>query len=292
MIILDTNPFLAAKYKNRPLILDGAMGSLLQQKGFISSGTSWMTEINEKSPEVVLTIHQEYIKAGADIITTNTFRTNPVALRDNDMLSSRYLVKNAVSIAKEAADNYRVFIAGSNAPAEDCYQKERTITKKELELNHCNHIDLLIDNPVDFILNETQSHLDEIQIICIHCSRNRIPYVLSIYVDSNLRILSGESIELVCGFIWEHKPLAVGLNCITPLEFESVIKNLNTESEWGYYLNCGEGLPFDDNISCGFSPKDYGELCIKYLNKCPSFVGACCGSSPEHTKEIKRVIDG
>ena len=112
MIILDTNPFLAAKYKNRPLILDGAMGSLLQQKGFISSGSSWMTEINEKSPEAVLTIHQEYIKAGADIITTNTFRTNPVALRDNDRLSSRYLVKNAVSITKEAVDNHRVSLWG------------------------------------------------------------------------------------------------------------------------------------------------------------------------------------
>ena len=292
MIILDTNPFLGSKYKNRPLILDGAMGSLLQQKGFKSSGSSWMTNINEKSPETILSIHQEYINAGADIITTNTFRTNPVALRNIDNLSSRYLVKNAVAIAKEAADNYRVFIAGSNAPAEDCYQKERTISQKELELNHYNHIDLLMNDSVNFILNETQSHFDEIKIICSHCSQNRIPFIMSLYVDENLKLLSGEEIETVSNFIWEHNPLAVGLNCISPETFKSAINQLNTESEWGFYLNCGAGLPYDDDISCGIAPKDYGKIINNYLNKNPSFVGSCCGSSPKHTKEIKRVIDG
>jgi homocysteine S-methyltransferase len=290
--ILDRNPFLAAKKKRRPLILDGAMGSLLQQKGFRSGGLSWMTDVNEESPETIISIQREYIEAGADIITTNTFRTNPVVLRERSNANSRKLVKKAVQLSSEAKGNQKVFIAGSNAPAEDCYQKERTIVKKELELNHINHIDLLIDNGVDFILNETHSHFDEIKVICTHCSVHNIPYVLSMYVDSNLRILSGESIELVYNFVWEHNPLAIGLNCITPDVFESTIENLSKESEWGFYINCGAGLPYDENISCGIIPKEYAAFVKNQLNSKPSFVGSCCGSSPDHTKEIKKVIYG
>ncbi|UCH64599.1 MAG: homocysteine S-methyltransferase family protein [Ignavibacterium sp.] len=289
---MDTNPFTTAKQKSRPLILDGAMGSLLQQKGFISSGLSWMTDVNEKSPETILSVHKEYIEAGANIITTNTFRTNPVALRDRKNTNSKNLVKGAVKLAINAKDNKSVFIAGSNAPAEDCYQKERTISQKELELNHINHIDLLIDNGVDFILNETQSHFDEIKVICSHCFNYKIPYVLSLYIDSNIKLISREDIEQVLDFIWEHDPLAVGINCITPELFENSIKHFNTEYEWGFYINCGAGLPADHNITCGISPDKYAELVKNNLNLSPSFIGSCCGSSPKHTKEIKKVIDG
>jgi homocysteine S-methyltransferase len=289
---LDTNPFITAKQKRRPLILDGAMGSLLQQKGFISSGSSWMTDVNEKSPDTILSVHEEYIEAGADIITTNTFRTNTVALRNGRNTNSENLVKEAVQLAIKAKDNKRVFVAGSNAPAEDCYQNERTISQKKLELNHIKHIDLLIDNGVDFILNETHSHFDEIKIICSHCFNHKIPYVLSLYIDSNIKLLSGEDIEQVLDFIWEHNPLAVGINCITPEVFENSITHFYTDYEWGFYINCGAGLPADHNITCGISPVEYVEIVKNQLNLTPSFIGSCCGSSPKHTKKIKKVIDG
>ena len=268
------------------------MGSLLQQKGFTSSGASWMTDVNSNSPETIISIYREYIKSGADIITTNTFRTNPVAQRDSEKVNSQSLVKSAVQIATEVKNGSSVLIAGSNAPAEDCYQKERTIAQKGLELNHINHIDLLMDSGVDFILNETLSHFDEIKVICSHCSNHKIPYVVSLYADSNLKILSGENIELIYKFIWEHNPLAIGFNCIIPEVFESTITKLNTECEWGFYINCGAGLPSDHNITCAISPAEYADFVKKQLNLLPSFTGSCCGSSPEHTKAIKKVIDG
>jgi len=75
------NLFTFSRKINRPLLLDGAMGSLLQQKGVKSEGELWTSVANLKIPELVFTIHDSYIKAGADIITTNTFRTNPLAVR-------------------------------------------------------------------------------------------------------------------------------------------------------------------------------------------------------------------
>ena len=290
MISSEQNPFEIAKDNKRPLILDGAMGSLLQQKGFKSNTSAWMTHINNESPETITLIHKDYIEAGADIITTNTFRTNPFALGETSL--SKKEVKRAISLAKSAIGINDILLAGSNAPAEDCYQKERKISYKKLKENHLYHIDFLMDNGVDFILNETQSHIDEIEITSNHCSKNSIPFVVSLYIQDNMKILSGESVQDVVNFIWEHKPLAIGINCITPATFSKVMKLLNPTLNFGFYLNCLKGSPESATLECDISPVEYGEMIKNYLQFNPSFIGACCGSSPEHIHKIKEVIDG
>ena len=143
-LMADINPFSLAGRINRPLILDGAMGSLLQQAGVPADKKAWMTFANSDYPETVLKIHKDYISAGADIITTNTFRTNPAALSEFSPEKQSELLMAAVNLAKEARDDLPVFIAGSNAPAEDCYQKERTLSRKELKENHHKHIDFYL----------------------------------------------------------------------------------------------------------------------------------------------------
>ncbi len=285
-----SNPFSAAAENKRPLILDGAMGSQLQQADVPSHKKAWMTLANTDYPEKVLKIHQDYIEAGADIITTNTFRTNPSALSEFSENKQIELLKAAMELAQEAKDGHSVYIAGSNAPAEDCYQKDRRIRLKELKYNHHKHISLLIDNRPDFILNETQSHFDEIKIICEYCSKNSIPYVLSIYLDDDLRLLSGEPTTEVIQFILDHGPLAIGLNCISPAKFKASDKNFNYN--WGYYLNCGSGNPEDNSITCAFSPKDYLSVVEETMEYSPTFIGACCGSGPEHIIKIKEYLDG
>ena len=285
-----SNPFSAAAKKKKPLVLDGAMGSKLQQAGVPGHKRTWMTLANIDYPEKVLKIHKDYIAAGADIITTNTFRTNPAALSDFSSNKQEELLKAALELAHQAKEELKVYIAASNAPAEDCYQKDRSLTRKELKYNHHKHISLLFDNGPDFILNETQSHFDEIKIICEYCSQNTIPYVVSIYLDENLRLLSGESPDEAFHFIRDHDPLAIGLNCISPAQFNAVEKEFGCS--WGYYLNCGSGNPEDNIITCGFSPTDYLELVKKTMKYSPSFIGACCGSEQEHIIKIREFLDG
>jgi methionine synthase I (cobalamin-dependent) len=284
------NPFSLAKRINRPLILDGAIGSLLQQFDIPVDKKAWMTFANKEHPGLILKIHKEYISAGADIITTNTFRTNPAALTDYSETKQLKLLKAAINLAKEAVNGLPVFIAGSNAPAEDCYQRERTISKKELKKNHHKHISLLADNGCDFILNETQSHFDEIEIICKYCSKNSIPYVLSIFLDEKLKLLSGEALDATLEFVRDHSPLAIGLNCVSPDQFNRIEKSFNYN--WGFYLNCGSGNPEDEIIKCGVSPDKYLISVKSSIKYHPSFVGACCGSNPSHIKKIKEYLDG
>lgn len=287
------NPFALSKRIGRPLILDGAMGSMLQHAGLKSEGSLWMSLANITHPDVVLSIHEKYIKAGADIITTNTFRTNPYSVEiSGKRFTSEQLVKESVGLAINAAERYPVYIAGSNAPAEDCYQKVRTISNKKLKLNHHKHINLLFNNGCHFILNETQSHLDEVKIICEYCFKNELPYVLSLFVDENLNLLSGENVFEVVPFIMDYAPLALGFNCIRQNTFSKIYRRLSPGINWGTYLNCGSGEYSDDNITCGISPVDYKNVIQKILPKSPSFIGACCGSTPLHIKELKKIFNG
>ena len=189
---------LVQKYKSRnlPLVLDGAMGSLLQQKGLPSDKYLWYSKQNLDNPDIVRNIHLEYIDAGADIITTNTFRTNPAALKLSGYnIDLKSFVKSGVDIADSARGNEEIIIAGSNTSAEDCYQIERTVSHTELDYNHKKHIDYLWEAGSDIIWNETHSHWDEIEIVCKYCSDNLIPFIISFYFTDDLKILSGEPLN-------------------------------------------------------------------------------------------------
>lgn len=290
----EFNLFTLSKRINRPLILDGAMGSLLEKKGLTSKDYSWSAKINFTKPDAVIKIHKDYIHAGADIITTNTFRTNPYALKQVGINDYKKYVKQAINLAKSSIDYLPIIIAGSNPPAEDCYQRTRKATNKELELNHCNHIETLFDNGCHYTLNETQSHFDEIKIICEFCSKSQIPFIISLYFDENLKILSGESLIDTIKYIQNFNPLAISFNCISNSLLNNFLNlnlnewlphlnlNLNLNFSWGFYLNI-------------FSEKKYStyaDIIKDKLKYNPSFIGACCGSKPEDIKSIKELLDG
>lgn len=276
----------------RPLILDGATGSLLQQRNVLTDKNLWSSFANISNPKEVLAIHKEYISAGADIITTNTFRTNPTAIKiSKHNFTIEELVKEGVELAIKARADKEILIAGSNASAEDCYQAERTISKYDLEYNHKKHIELLLEYGCDIIWNETQSHWDEIDIICKFCSQNNLPFVINLYFTDELKLLSGEPLYEAVQFIKDYSPQAIGFNCIKPKTFESYYKTFSLNHNWGFYFNCGAGDIGSAIIECGIDPKSYVTPIEPLLKMKPLYVGSCCGSNPEHTKAIKELFD-
>lgn len=291
MSLVKINPFEIAARKNRPLILDGAIGSRLQKMGVDTSSPLWSSLANLTAPDLVAQLHKDYLEAGADIITTNTFRTNPSAIKRFQYSSRVILTRAGVKLALDAAVGRSVFVAGSNAPAEDCYQRLRVLSCKELESNHHQHIDLLIDSGVNFVLNETQSHFDEIKIICRHCAQNDIPFIVSLYSTDSRTILSGETLSDVVKYINSFVPLAIGINCINMKSYNLVKASLPLYFPSGFYLNLGLGKISDSQIIHSVSPKKYSDFVKQNICKGTAFVGSCCGSSPAHTKMLKEVID-
>lgn len=276
---------------NRPLVLDGAVGSLLKMKGLPIDLFLWTSELSITHPEEVSKIHQDYIHSGSDIITTNTFRSNPVAYSKNHhSYTNDFLVKRNVKLATDLEKNHDVLVAGSNAPAEDCYQVKRTISLKELEYNHKTHIDLLIVAGCDFILNETQSHWDEIKIICEHCSINKIPFIVSLYFTDDLKILSGEKVYDVMNNVLEYQPETICFNCIKPSTFEKLYKQYQLPMKSSFYFNCGLSNIEEEEFSAFIPPMKYSQLIKDFLNLDPLIIGSCCGSNSSHTLSIRDTI--
>src|SRR5437588_2160168 len=109
----------------RPFVLDGALGTELEGRGVNTSGKSWTARGLVSHPDLIFRIHREYLWDGADIITANTFRTNPRALKDTG-LDAEALTKKAVRIARKARRQKNALrqVAGSIAPVEDCFSPE------------------------------------------------------------------------------------------------------------------------------------------------------------------------
>ncbi len=279
------------KDRKRPLILDGANGGVLQEK-VKEHNLLWSSWLNIENPNLVISLHSAYIEAGAEIITTNTFRTNPHFYNKYKLkYSQREFVTASVHLAKLARGKKKVLIAGSNPPAEECYQPERTISPSELSSNHITHINLLYESGVDFVLNETQSHFDELKIICRHCSENKIPYVVSLLITPDLKILSGESVAEVIDYLRKHNPMVVSFNCFRPETYKKLIPLIPGDLHTGFYFNCHSGH-FDSTVlKCDISPAEYVGYAKDYADKNTVFVGSCCGSNPAHTKKIRALFD-
>ncbi len=125
---MKTTPLATLLAKKRPLILDGAMGTELQRRGANTLLPLWSAEALVLSPALVRQIHEEYIRAGADIITANTFRTTRrTFVRTGLPDRSQRLTTTALSLARQAREAFRdrdILVAGSIAPLEDCYRPE------------------------------------------------------------------------------------------------------------------------------------------------------------------------
>jgi len=288
-------PNILKEYKDnikRPLVLDGAIGTMLNDLGYSKDVHLWYSHLNITDPDVVTNLHKKYIEAGAEIITTNTFRTNPLAKRKSSLqITNSELVNSSVNLALKAKETSKVIVGGSNAPAEDCYQKERTISKFDLEYNHKKHIELLFSSNCQIIWNETQSHLDEIEIICEFCSKNFIPYGINIFFDDSLCILSGEAVHEVIQIICSYSPQFIGFNCISTNHFIKYLQEYSLPDNFGFYLNSAKSFSPEKEMNRKLTPIEYIETIKAYITNDILFVGSCCGSNPNHTLLIKEHLN-
>lgn len=308
----QANLFEWSRKFNRPFILDGAMGSIIQnQYPSLFHFGIWMNKAIFQHPDFIQNLHYEYIKAGADIITSFTFRTNPYALRlaDEEKHCSEDLVRLAVNLCLEAKKlaTKPILIAGSNATMVQCYTGNlKDITEEEIYENHEPHIKSLMKAGADFIMNETFGHLKEIKIVCEICKNNNIPFVISLYCDEKLELFSGESLQEGIEIIKKYSPMAIGFNCVKYSTMKKIVNEINLkELVWGFYMNCGDEKmqeiykqkdgKVDFNLLdvkvTAEELKEFSEDIIKKKKLRPAFIGSCCCSNSEHTRKLVEIFE-
>lgn len=286
--------------KKRALILDGAMGTMLQKYGL--EGGMCNEEWNLSRPEIVSDIHRQYIDAGADIILTNTFGANSIKLK-----SCRFEIKaeeinlRAASLAKNAIDesniSRKVFIGGNIGPSGELLAPLGTLTDEELYSSFKAQADALKKGGADLIIIETMTGIEEAEIALNAAKQTLLPVIVSMSFNKdsdgdNFHTMMGVGIEKFNDVIGE-KADGLGVNCGgIVFEMDEIIRRLRKLTKLPLMAEPNAGRPklVNGKTLYDLHPEKMAEIAVKLKNAGADIIGGCCGTTPRHIKAIAEAI--
>lgn len=282
------------------LLLDGATGTELGRRGADISLPLWSARALIECPDLVEEIHRDYLLAGADAITANSFRTHARSLGKANMADrAEELTRKAVDIARHSRDrnNPDALVLGSVAPLEDCYQPALAPDAATCRREHEEMIRHLLDAGVDLILIETMNNLHE-AAAAADAARKLAPgkWMISFCAASGGPpgiLLSGEPLtDLVPAL---HDALAVGVNCTAASMTDQQVKLLRlllpAHVRVSAYANVSKASADGKWITTDAAdPMIYADYAARWISSGAGMVGGCCGTRPEMIEEMKRRI--
>ena len=311
--------------KKRILIIDGAMGTMIQRHKLTEAdyrGTrfaNWPSDVKGNNdllcitqPAIVTGIHLQYLEAGADIIETNTFSSTNIAMADYDMQDLAYeLNVAAAKCAREAIIQYKSkhpnatekYIAGAIGPLNKTLSLSpdvnnpgfRAVTFDEVVVAYTEQIRGLVDGGVDVILIETifdtlnaKAAIFAVKEFFRKLGKPELPIMISgTITDASGRTLSGQTLAAFYTSVAHAKPLSVGLNCaLGAQEMRSHIEELAQIATCYTSAYPNAGLP---NAMGEYdeAPHQTAHFIEEWAkNKFVNIVGGCCGTTPDHIKHI------
>jgi S-methylmethionine-dependent homocysteine/selenocysteine methylase len=291
--MLATVEELRRRFEAGPLVLDGATGTELERRGAGSPAPLWSAAALISAPQIVAAIHREYVEAGADIVTANTFRTNPRTLRAAGLTAKgESLNRLAVELAFGAANRRHVFVAASVGPVEECYCPERVPAENELRSEHHQMMAWLAAAQPDLVWIETMNTVREARAAAEVARRQQMPFVVSFVVQENGDLLSGEPLQEAVAAIEPLAPLALGLNCIPPRGLTALLPRLRrvTTRPLAAYAHIGNRLPIRGwSYANDVTPTDYAHYARRWLELGAAIIGGCCGTTPAHIRAVVRA---
>jgi len=312
--------------QQRILVLDGAMGTMLQRYNFSEEdfrgerfkdyptslkGNNDLLSITQ--PQAIAEVHRKYFEAGADIVETNTFSGTTIGMADYNMQDLVYELNfESTKIVKQVAEEFTKanpdkprFVAGSIGPTNktaslspDVNRPEyRAITFEELRVAYKQQVEALIDGGVDLLLVETifdtlNAKAALFAIEEVKEERNiDIPIMVSgTITDASGRTLSGQTVEAFLTSISHIPLLTVGFNCALGAEqLKPYLQRLSDKTDFFTSAHPNAGLPnaFGEYDQ---SPKEMQKYIEDYLKDgLVNIIGGCCGTTPEHIKAIAEV---
>ncbi|MBT3239690.1 MAG: homocysteine S-methyltransferase family protein [Chloroflexi bacterium] len=281
----------------RPILLDGATGTELNRRGVQTGLPLWSAWALIDSPKTLAQVHYDYLKAGAEVLTANTFRTHRRNLDIAGMGDqAKEITFKAVDIAKQVSKifmdegGHPAWVAGSIAPLEDCYSPELVPPQEDCLKEHKEMVDHLAVAGADLLLIETMNTIREAEAAVIAAKATNLPFGVSFVLRTDGKIFSGESLEDAVRVLKPYNPNFIGVNCTPTTMITEALKELSTFTEipLSGYGNIGhtneiEGWENTDDVS----PPEYGQLAESWHQNKVRLIGGCCGTSPAHIQAIK-----
>jgi S-methylmethionine-dependent homocysteine/selenocysteine methylase len=284
---------------NQVRLLDGAMGTELMRAGLDLPLPIWSGDVNLTHPDYVRRIHEAYLTAGADILTTNTFRATPRAYRNNGyeeheaIQRSHESLERAVELARQTA-GADIIVAGSIAPLEDCYEPDLFPGIEFAQREFRELAIWLQDAGIDVILFETMGSWPEIKTALSATVDLQIPRWLSLILKNSNTLLDGTDLLNVLSEIKDYGIEMVLLNCsLCSVTADAVDLLLtNWKGAWGVYPNVGVAMPTKEGvIEEKLTIKEFSKEINTYLTSGANVVGGCCGSNPDYIRAAREAID-
>jgi 5-methyltetrahydrofolate--homocysteine methyltransferase len=290
MMKLNRN-FFKEKLKEKILVFDGAMGTMLQKAGLKTGECPELYNLNKKN--IIYKIHRQYIEAGCDVIQTNTFGGNPIKLSQYGLKKEMSEInKNAVWIAKEAAGD-KCFVAGDIGPSGKLMIPIGSISFQETYKAYYQQAKALIEAGVDFINIETMSDIQEAKAAVIAAKdAGNVPIICSMTYEKSLRTLTGSDPESVAVTLEAAGADVIGVNCgFGPELMVEILKRMYEISDRFFIAQPNAGLPkfINGESVYDLSPKEMADYVEKLVDAGANLIGGCCGTTPEHIKQICKV---
>ncbi len=288
-----------------PQLLDGGMGQEIVNRGGKGMYGEWASGALYEAPELVSAIHRDYIDAGADIITANTYGTTRTRLRcigKEDQLAP--LLQTASDLANAARDQSRrdIQIAASLPPLEASYVNTFALSFDQAAAEFAEMMNLLAPG-VDIYLGETFSTGFEARAFLQAAQGRGKPVWLALTLDDRHpeRLRGGEKLADVIATLPEPGAAALLLNCCKPATISQSLPILQGGGRpFGAYANGFTGIP-DDWVDRGgvaqlsaredMSPESYARDVAGWLEVGASIVGGCCETGPAHIARLRELID-
>ena len=279
------------KIKSGYLFIDGGMGTMLQNKG-LKLGQLPET-VNISSPEIVKDIHKEYLLAGADVLTANTFGAN--SLKYNNL---EEIIESALNNAKEAVEETKkeAYVALDIGPLGKVLKPLGNFEFEDAVEVFSKTVKLGVKFGADLIIIETMANLYELKAAVIAAKENSdLPIFASCAFDERMKLMSGSSVETVVAFLEGMGVDALGTNCsFGPEQIEKVIDIMCEKSSTPIIACPNAGMPTRVNGETVFdvSPEEFSSYALSFAKKGVGILGGCCGTTPKYIKKtVQKVKD-
>ena len=279
------------RIKSTPLIFDGAMGTVLYEKGIFLN--TCYDELNLINPDLIRNIHQGYVDAGADVILTNTFGANRIKLEKFGLADKVVEINQAgVRLAKEVnVDGYVLASVGSNLRSGEILTSENINKIKE---SYKEQISVLAESDIDGIIFETFFDLEELILAASIAKEYNLVVVASMTLNKELETPKGLDIVFALEKLDKSADIDVlGLNCsIGPHAMLSAVEKVINKITKPLVVqpNAGHPQKLDGRMIYLSTPEYFTSYCKNYINLGVMGVGGCCGTNAEHIKEMSRTI--
>jgi 5-methyltetrahydrofolate--homocysteine methyltransferase len=287
--------------KDRRLVCDGAMGTQLMLAGLANGdcGEAW----NLSHPDRVLKIQRKYVEAGADCLITNTFGGSRLMLKRHGHVDQLHEINQAgARIAREAFGGREGFVLGDIGPLGAILEPYGDLPAEQALAAYEEQARALVEAGVDAIIIETQTSLEEMGVAIDASKAAGAPCIIASFAydlsqDQSFYVtMMGVTPERAAELAEEHGANIIALNCGTGMDMNGaamVAKQYREACGLPVMVQPNAGLPVLENMKAVYKqlPADMAKNVPDVISAGANIVGSCCGSTPEHTRAIRQVVE-